>query len=272
MQRGDRVALMRPILEPLDIKFVVGKPLAGTTHVVDKRKSTPHVLEALINGQLVVQHTFIDAVVNAASPITTDKGVETSLLEQDFEGNWPDAAEHLPAGAEGAVGAFEPDERRREIFDGYTFIFYDETQHKNLLAAITSGKGKALLRKVVPGQTDVEDFIRYVKGIAGEKGLGEFEDGSEGKGVVVVRHLPHGENEAWYLNFFNEFALRLDHRPIEHRDFVTAILDVDVDILRRPLEVEPTPREQGMSIVSMMLIHSLLTSYSYATTRPTRRQ
>lgn len=33
---------------------------------------------------------------------------------------------------------------------------------------------------------DVDDFVCFVKGVVGEKGFGFFEDGSEGKGVVVV--------------------------------------------------------------------------------------
>lgn len=272
MQQGDPLALIRPGLEPLDIKFVTnGKPAAAITHVVSKRKNQPKVLEALINCHFVVNHKFIDAVVSAAKPTTDDNGVETSLLEQDFEGNWPDAAKYLPAGAEGADREFLPDEQRREIFDGYTFIFYDDKKHSDLLPAITSAKGKALLHKVVPGQ-DVDDFIRYVKSIAGEKGLGEFEDGSEGKGVVVVRYLPTDENEAWYRNFFNEFSLRLGHRPIEPRDFLSAVLDVEPAQLRRSLELEPTPREPGAPISFVMLINSLLTSYSYPTARPSGKR
>ncbi|CAN8100848.1 unnamed protein product [Discula destructiva] len=240
----DVPAKIRAVLEPLDIKFVTnGRPNAEITHVISRKKNSHRVVEALINCQSAVNENFTDALVNAAKPDTDANGVETSPLEQDFEGNWPDAAKYVPAGAEWDDAPFAPDDRRCEVFDGYTFIFYDGKSHADLLPAITSGKGKALLQKVVPGQTDVDDFIRYVKGIAGEKGLGEFEDGSEGRGVVVVRHTPKGENEAWYRKFFNDFALRLDHRPIEKSDFLSAVLELDPAQLRRPLEVEPTPRE-----------------------------
>lgn len=260
------IATIQAVLEPLDIKFVAnGKASPGTTHVVEKTKNRPRVLEALVNGLLVVHQTFVDAIAEATKTFTdSSSGSETSPLELEFEGNWPDAAKYLPAGDGWADEPFAPDPMRREMFDGYTFIFYDGKNHANLLPTITSAKGKALLRQVVPGQTDVDDFVRYVKGIAGEKGLGEFEDGSEGRGVVVVRNTPAGENEAWYLNFFNEFAQRLDHRPIDSRDFLSAVLDVDPTTLRRPLEPEPTPRGPGTLVPSVTLVISLLTSYSYA--------
>lgn len=229
-------------------------------------------MQALINCQLIVSHDFADAVARAAVPVTGDKGVETSVLEQDFEEHWPDAAKFVPSGPDGVDEAFAPDQRRHEIFEGYTFIFYDK-RYETMLPIITAGKGKALLRKVIPKQTDVDDFIRYVKSVAGEKGLGEFEDGSEGKGVVVVRYTPpgDGEEEDWYRDFFNEFAQRLDHRPIEIRDIFFAVLDLEPAQLRRPLLLEPTQRESGKpsqtcsSVDLLTLLHS-----RYTTTRPAR--
>lgn len=239
------VATIQAVLEPLDIKFLVdAKTTLGVTHVVEKTKNRSRVVEALVNGLLVVHQTFVDAIAKAAKP-TTDSDPETSPLELDFAGNWPDATKYLPTGEGWSDALFAPNPARREIFDGYTFIFYDAANHAKLLPAITSAKGKALLCRVVPGQTDVDEFIRYVKSNAGEKGLGEFEDGSEGKGVAVVRHLPKDENEAWYLEFFNEVAQRLDHRPIDSRDFLAAVLDVNPAMLRRPLEPESTPQEPG---------------------------
>lgn len=265
MEQG-ALTTIQAVLEPLDIKFVPnGRVTTETTHVVEKTKNRPRVLEALVNGRLVVHQTFVDAIAQAAARSTTDSGLKGSDLELDFDGNWPDAAKYLPPGDGWADAPFAPNPQRLEMFDGYTFIFYDPRTHANFLPAITTAKGKALLRHVVPGQTDVDDFIRYVKGIAGEKGLGEFEDGSEGRGVVVVRHLTKDENEAWYLNFFNEFAQRLDHRPIEIRDLLSAVLDVDPTMLRRQLEPpDPTPREPGTLIPSVTLAIPLLTSHSYA--------
>lgn len=252
LEQNDALNVMREMLEPLDIKFTQDSNFTDVTHVFSKKRQNPRVLLALINGKYVVSQGFLDAVATVAAPEADENGVETSLLEKDFEGNWPDATKYLPPrtdgpGAEQPDELFAPDERRRAIFDGYTFIFYDK-RYDDLVHVITSAKGKALLREVDPGRTDIDDFIRYVKSIAGEKGLGEFEDGSEGRGVVVVRYLPQGEESSgWYLDFYNQVALRLDHRPIEPRDLLPAILDVEPAQLRRPLEVEPTPRESGTS-------------------------
>jgi hypothetical protein len=134
---------------------------------------------------------------------------------------------------------YAPDPERQDIFDGYTFIFYDEAQHNNLLAPITNGGGKSILESVLPEKTNVDEFVRFVKSVAGEKGLGRFEDGSEGKGVVLVRYLPaKGGHVEWYTKFLTAVSLRLDHRPIEQSEFLEAILIKDPSILRRPLQVD----------------------------------
>ncbi|KAK3690150.1 hypothetical protein B0T22DRAFT_189013 [Podospora appendiculata] len=240
--RSDPWVKLRECLEQLDIKYSAEyDPL--TSHVVTKKRNTPKGLQALINGKYIVTDSFITALVEAAS---TADGVEDgtqSALERDFEGSWPNALDYLPPRGEEPVNsspdAYAPDERRKEVFDGYTFVFYEKKQYETLFSAITHGKGKALLKEVTPRVTEIDDFIRYVKGVAGEKGLGSFDDGSEGKGVVVVRYLPAKGNEfEWFAQFLTAFAQRLDHRPIDQREFLEAILVCDASILRRPLEVE----------------------------------
>ncbi|KAJ0107998.1 dna damage response protein [Diaporthe amygdali] len=244
----DPWTIIRQKLEPVDVKYIAEYDHLNTTHVVSKRRNTAKVLQALINGKHIVVEGFMEAIIDATTPAAGDAdGAQLSALEKDFDANWPEAMQYIPPKAD-APGAdrpdelFAPDERRRDIFEGYTFIFYEKTRFEELHPVITSGKGKALLSEVAPGQTTTDDFIRYVKGIAGEKGLGEFEDGSEGKGVVVVRYAPppNHEQEEWYLNFYNQVALRLDHRPVEPRDFLPAILDVEPGQLRRPLEFDST--------------------------------
>lgn len=253
LQQPDVWAFIQQKLEPLDIKYTNEYDSDHTTHLVSKKLgNTSKVLQALIDGKFFVSEGFIDAVVSAAAPQPDENGVETSELEDDFEGAWPKATKYLPPraygpGADRPTASFAPDRRRREIFDGYTFIFYEKRRFDDLFPVISSGKGKALMKEAVPGRTEIDDFIRHVKSIAGEKGLGEFEDGSEGRGVVVVRYVPSAGDptDNWYLYFYNQVALRLDHRPIETRDFLPAILDVEPAQLRRALEVEPTPREPG---------------------------
>lgn len=237
--RADPWARLRDDLEQLDIKYSAEYE-PRTTHVVSKKRNTSKGLQALINGKYIVTDSFIRAIVGSATlPSSPEEGYSCPL-EEDFEGVWPNPLDHLPPRGEETVdqppAAYAPDERRKEIFDGYTFVFYEKKQHENLLAAITAGKGKALLKEVTPGETDIDDFIRYVKGVAGEKGLGSFEDSSEGKGVVVVRYIPKDGNYEWFAQFLTSFAQRLDHRPIDQREFIEAIVACDASMLRRPLE------------------------------------
>ncbi|KAI0108875.1 hypothetical protein GGR51DRAFT_513410 [Nemania sp. FL0031] len=244
--RANPFARLRQSLEQLDIKLLSTYDVQLTTHVVSKKRNTPKGLQALINGKYIVNDGFVDAIVNAASTGTPDDGVTPCSLEQDFDDNWPDPMRFLPPPGEEPVPrqpeSFAPNAARAELFDGYTFIFYEKKQYDSLLAPITNGKGKALLNVVVAGETQIDDFIRYVKGVAGEKGLGEFEDGSEGKGVVVVKWMPSSdENAAWFADFFRSISLRLDHRLIDQKDFLDAILSNDASGLRRPLEFESQP-------------------------------
>nr|RBQ89815.1 hypothetical protein FVER53263_03924 [Fusarium verticillioides] len=244
----DPSTTLRKRFEQFDIKLVT-EYVESTTHVVSKKRNTAKGLQALINGKHIVTETFLDAVAEAGNLADGAETTELSPLEQDFAQNWPDAMQHLPPRGGEPVqhpdSTYAPDAGRRDIFEGYSFIFYDPVQYNNLLAPITSGGGKALLRNVVPEETSVDDFVQYVKSVAGEKGLGAFNDGSEGKGVVVVRFIPSkGGSVDWYVDFFRSVSLRLDHRPIEQSEFLEAILIKDASILRRPLEVESAHNTQ----------------------------
>ncbi|KAI1421506.1 hypothetical protein F5Y12DRAFT_702265 [Xylaria sp. FL1777] len=244
--RANPFAGLRQSLEQLDIKLLSEYDIRLTTHVVSKKRNTPKGLQALINGRYIVNDGFVDAIVNVASPESPNDEVATSPLEQDFDANWPDPLRFLPPPGEEPVPRqpelFAPNSARAELFDGYTFVFYEKKQYDSLLAPITNGRGKALLNVVVARETQIDDFVRYVKGVAGEKGLGEFEDGSEGKGVVVVKWMPNSEENAdWFADFFRSISLRLDHRLIDQKDFLDAILSNDASSLRRPLEFESPP-------------------------------
>ena len=227
-------------LGPLDIKVLEDYQRGVTTHVAAKKRNTQRNLQALIDGRYIVHHEkYIDAIIKAAQP--GDAGA--SPLELDFEANWPDEGQFLPPKGEEPTSrgdeAYAPDRYRQDMFDGYTFVFYEQKQFETLLAPVTNGRGKAVYREVVPDVTTVDDFVRYVKEIAGEKGLGEFEDGSEGKGVVVVRYnLVKGFGSEFFAKFGRDVALRLDHRLIEQNEFLDAILGCDASVLRRRLEFE----------------------------------
>ncbi|KAI1375473.1 hypothetical protein F4677DRAFT_138866 [Hypoxylon crocopeplum] len=248
--RADPLSKLREDLEQLDVKFLADYDVQSTTHVVSKRRNVPKGLQALVNGRYIVTDAFYNAIITAATSEEDADGVSTSALETDFDTNWPDAMQFVPPAGEEAVPrqveAFAPNPGRAEIFHGYTFIFYNRKQFDTLLGPITNGRGKALLNEVVEGETEIDDFIRFVKEVAGEKGLGEFEDGSEGKGVVVVRWIPSPPKDAaWFTNFYTSVSLRLDHRLIDQKEFLDAILNNDASGLRRPLESEMEPRTAG---------------------------
>lgn len=213
--------------------------------MVSKKRNTSKGLQALINGKYIVTDSFVDALEAATIMPEGDAVTARSALEEDFDGSWPDPLQYLPPRGGEPVerpnSSYAPDDKRQEVFDGYTFIFYDSSQYETLLAPITNGKGKALYTEVKPGETSVDDFILFVKTEAGEKGLGSFEDGSEGRGVVVVRYIPaKGEHIEWFSHFFTDVSQRLDHRPIEQNEFLESILESNAAILRRALEAEPS--------------------------------
>ncbi|KAI9172252.1 putative transporter MCH2 [Paramyrothecium foliicola] len=252
---------LRERFEQLDVKLLTDYNTEHTTHVVSKKRNTAKGLQALINGKFIVTESFLNALVTAAEISDSADNLEPSALEQDFNKHWPDALQHLPPRGGEPVqhpdAIYSPDPDRRDIFDGYTFIFYEESQHDNLLAAITNGSGKGLLEKVTPGKTRVEDFVGYVKNVAGEKGLGRFEDGSEGKGVVLVRYLPaKGPHVDWYTQFITAVSLSLDHRPIEQSEFLEAILTKDASILRRPLQLDSQDDTVARNAVIDQQLHS----------------
>ncbi|KAI1454570.1 hypothetical protein F4805DRAFT_309716 [Annulohypoxylon moriforme] len=240
--QANPLSKLREDLEQLDIKFLADYD-QSTTHVVSRKRNVPKTLQALVNGRYLVTSQFYDTIITAATPEDAGDGVVTSALEGDFDANWPDAMQFVPPPGDEAVPrpveAFAPDPNRADVFHGYTFIFYNKKQFDNLLGPINNGGGKALLNEAIEGKTNIDDFIRYVKEVAGEKGLGEFEDGSEGRGVVVVRWIPDPPKE-WFNNFYRSVSQRLDQRLIEQKEFLDAILNNDASGLRRPLRAEMT--------------------------------
>ncbi|PKS09909.1 hypothetical protein jhhlp_004532 [Lomentospora prolificans] len=248
--KNDPLRTLRTDLEQLDIKFITEYNVKATTHVVSKKRNTSKGLQALINGKYIVSGSFTDSIIAGA---TVQEGDECQL-EVDFDATWPNELEYLPPrgseSTQSSTSHYAPDPDRKEIFSGFTFIFYDKAQWDNLLAPITNGRGKALYFEVVPNETQVNDFVRFVKSVAGEKGLGSFEDGSEGRGAVVVRYIPaKGDDVSWYTEFTTAASLLLDHRPIEQKEFLEAILSKDAMMLRRPLPIADRPVEDQVEAV-----------------------
>ena len=233
-------------MEDLDIKSILPYIIGKTTHVVSSKRNTAKGLQALINGKHIVADSFIDALIFATTPTDLDEPESLCPLEEDFDANWPNELDYLPAKSkepnERPKEYFIPNPERISIFEGYTFIFFDQVQFETLQAPVLNGSGKALHFSLEVGKTSADELIRYVKNVAGEKSLGEFEDGSEGKGVVLVRFRGKTGCEEWATQSGDQLALAVDQRMIEQSEFMDAILENSANKLRRPLPEE----DQGM--------------------------
>lgn len=255
---NDPLIAIRNRLEDLDIKTILPYLIDKTTHVVSSKRNTAKGLQALINAKYIVAEPFIDALVYVTTPANLDEPESLSPLEMDFDGNWPNELDYLPAKSkepnERPPEYFAPNTGRINIFEGYTFVFCDEVQFDTLQAPVLNGGGKALHFPLKPGKTSAEELIRYVKNVAGEKSLGEFEDGSEGKGVVLVRFRGKKENQHWAVELGDQLAVALNQRMIEQSEFMDAILTNNAGMLRRPL---PEADEQGRIHFHLCYIQSL---------------
>lgn len=238
----DPLQAIKSRLEDLDIKSVLTYIIGKTTHVVSSKRNTAKGLQALINGKYIVADSFIDALIFATTPGDLDELESLCPLEEDFDANWPNELDHLPPKSkepnERPIEYFRPNPERITIFEGYTFIFFDQVQFENLQAPVLNGSGKALYFPLDLGETSVDELVRYVKNAAGEKSLGEFEDGSEGKGVVLVRFRGKKGFEEWATRLGDQLALAVDQRMIEQSELMDAILENSANKLRRPLPEE----------------------------------
>lgn len=250
MRGSDPLAHVRSRLEDLDVKTIIDYVIDQTTHVVSSKRNTAKGLQALVNGKYIVDDSFIDALVYAATPGDLENLESLSHLEFDFQSGWPDAKKHLPPPGKENIDrpstAFAPDPMRLTIFEQYTFVFCDQSQFDNLQGPINNGQGKAHFFELTEGITTATEIVRFMKKAAGRHGVGNERHSSGG--VVLVRFRCKGEFESWAIELGNEVALMTDQRVIEQREFLDAILGNDASPLCRPLPTEeisrPTPASQ----------------------------
>ncbi|KAL8812826.1 MAG: hypothetical protein Q9223_007196 [Gallowayella weberi] len=237
----DPLAPLQNRLEHTDIKIIGPYIIGKTTHVIQGKRNTAKGLQALINGKYIVNESYADALVYATAPTDFDHDESLTPLEEDFKQHWPDPMQHVPPKGkepnERPVESFAPNPGRANVFEGYTFVLCEKAQFESLQGPITNGGGKAMMFGLKSRQTTTEELVGYVKGVAGEKGLGELEDGSEGKGVVVVKFRGGKDDFEWAAELVRTASLALDLRFIEQNEFMDAILLNDASVLRRPLEV-----------------------------------
>ncbi|TPR05282.1 hypothetical protein CAN33_0033955 [Aspergillus niger] len=248
LKAKDPLAQVRSRVEDLDIKTIIPYVVDHTTHVVQKKRNTAKGLQALVNGKYIVQDSYLDALVYAATPSDLENLESLSPLEADFDTAWPDAMAHLPPPGKETVQrpkeAFAPRLDRIKVFEDYTFVFMEPAQFGNLQDVITNGHGKALLYQVEESVTTAAGIVQYMRNAAGDKGMGSQRDGPGG--VVLVRYVASGRYENWWAELGNEVALTTDQRVIQQSEFLDAILGNDASGLCRSLpeaqdmDTEPT--------------------------------
>lgn len=227
----------------LDIKAISDFSAEHTTHVVANKRNTAKGLLALVTGKYLVAESYLDAIEYTATPTNLSQDENLSRLEMDFDSNWPRPKDHLPPpGKEPTVRpveSYEPDPSRTQVFQDYIFVFCDQTQYDNLLPAITSGHGKALLFKVVNGETTSDELIRFLENASGRKDSSGARNKSKG-GVILVRWQGKDEVQEWTNTLINEAALKMDQRAIDQSEFLDAILAIDAGLLKQRIPFEST--------------------------------
>lgn len=247
LKAKDPLGPVRSRLEDLDVKTIIPYVVGKTTHVVQSKRNTAKGLQALINAKHIVQESYIDALVYAATPGDLENMESLSPLEEDFDAAWPDPSEHLPPPGKEPVhrpaAAFAPNPDRINVFEGYTFVFCDVSQFDNLQAPINNGHGKALFYQIENGRTTAEEIVQFMRNAAGQKGLGSEREGPGG--IVLVRFRAKGHYEEWSIELGNQVALMMDQRVIEQSEFLDAILGNDASPLCRPLPRDPAPSQDS---------------------------
>jgi hypothetical protein len=247
---SDPLEAHRKKVEHAEIKLVTEYVSSQTTHVIGKKRNTPPGLQALLQGRWLLAHSFVDAMAKATtSPGRDTNGIDLPCpLEIDFEGNWPREEEHiLPAAGEPNPKPNEylkPNTQRAELFANFTFIFLSQAQYDALMPVATSGSGKALLWNIETGTEKAEDFVAYVKEVAGAKGDGDFRLSQHtGKGGIVLIRLEN-KDKPWVAAFLTTVESTLEQRAMEQNQFLNAILSNDTSDLRRPLLRESQSQAQ----------------------------
>jgi hypothetical protein len=247
---SDPLEAHRKKVEHAEIKLVTEYVSSQTTHVIGKKRNTPPGLQVLLQGRWLLAHSFVDAMAKATtSPGRDTNGIDLPCpLEIDFEGNWPREEEHiLPAAGEPNPKPNEylkPNTQRAELFANFTFIFLSQAQYDALMPVATSGSGKALLWNIETGTEKAEDFVAYVKEVAGAKGDGDFRLSQHtGKGGIVLIRLEN-KDKPWVAAFLTTVESTLEQRAMEQNQFLNAILSNDTSDLRRPLLRESQSQAQ----------------------------
>lgn len=209
-----------------------------------QKRNLPRVLSGLVAGKHIVTAAFLDAVIERATHTTdSDYGYVPSPLEEDFVAQWPKEEEHVPPTATEPVPRpqemLKPDSTRSEIFHNLTFVFLDPNQHNSLQDPVSGGGGKVLLyEKFKHGETTVQEYVDYVRSVAGKK-KGSRANNDKLPVITVRLAIPTDGSDEWAANFMNGVDQALNQRSILQNEFLDIILTKDKTGLQQPPEDIP---------------------------------
>ncbi|KAF2741448.1 hypothetical protein EJ04DRAFT_547794 [Polyplosphaeria fusca] len=241
-------------LHALDIKTTSDFVYGQTTHVVSQKRNLPKVLQGLVCGTHIATEEFLDRIVKVATSACDAETYSPSKLEQEFDTWWPNESGFVPPVGPEPVPRPEqmlrPDPSRSEIFSGLSFVFLDENQYNNLQGVITGGTGKALLYNVQPGTTTMDEYVDFVKSVAGGKKTSKADTGR--LPVVTIRLASYPPDmEEWATNFVNGVDLTLNQRSILQNEFLDAIVTNDTSPLQKPppeIEISSTALPESTDV------------------------
>ncbi|EME88078.1 uncharacterized protein MYCFIDRAFT_75913 [Pseudocercospora fijiensis CIRAD86] len=239
---GTALAEARQKLEALDVKLVTEYIANQTTHVVTKKRNTAIALRAFLERKWVVAYSYVDALAAVA---------EKDDLEQDYDGKWPQEAEHIvPAGSEPDPcpdDTLRPRPERATMFEGYSFVTLEDGQYSTLSPVIAAGGGKIFHYEYNAGKTATQEFIDYLKKLAGKSESSGFllsQEPAPG-GIVIIR--PSNASSGRDQQFMSEVDTTLNQRSIEQSELLSVILRLDASILRKPLRNANTATATGQT-------------------------
>ncbi|KAI1961428.1 hypothetical protein LOZ58_003282 [Ophidiomyces ophidiicola] len=273
----DPLANAQSRLEDLDIKTVSAYVVGKTTHVVQKGRDTTKGLQAIINGKYIVDPSYIELLLYAATSAELEAEESLSPLELDFDAAWPDPATRLPPqGSEKTKlpdSAYEPRQDRLNVFEGYTFVLFDETTFEGLQDPISNGHGKALLCEFESGKTKAQDIVDYVAKASSNKA---FSHNMDGNGGVLLVQPQRRSNLKWIQNFETEVSGLIGQQFVNRDDFLDAVLRSDASGLYKPYQLAPAPpadqsRDPPMSTTSAASINATPRADSQMLSRPAKR-
>lgn len=206
-----------------------------TSYLVSRRRTNPWAIHAIIGGSRVVDPSYIDDIQVVADSKELNNEESFCPLEIDFDGAWPDASKALPPPPNEplTVGdeAFEPNEKRKTVFRGYTFIFFDEDRYEDMMGPIQSGQGTPILYELAWGKSTAGEIVNYMKDLAAQQN-------GQRVGVMRTRPIPEGHGE-WMNSLEEEIASASGQELIDIYMFLDAVLRNDAAFLIHPISLPP---------------------------------